>query len=203
MKFLLNVGKRRKHFFIKTHEEDSTLIKQNENAVDTVNYEINMLFDQEKDLVRSPCFYWPDLGHKDSEELLKSKADGTFLVRKSSHPTYKYAVTYKRDGVVASARIQFCSETLLYSFNFANMYLPREYTIRELVASVAGHGIPMRREDGTTEAFSNMQLESPLHRTVSLMEHCKVCILENYPNNEDIDELGRVLPKSLIKYLKE
>ena len=203
MKFLLNVRKRTKDFFIKTHEQNSTLKERNEYTVDTVSYQINIQYEQEKDLMRSPCFYWPHLNHVDSEGLLKSEADGTFLVRKSSHPKYKYAVTYKRDGIVASARIQFCSDTLLYSFNLANRYLPREYTIRELVTSVAGQGIAMRKEDGKTDMISTMQLEFPLHRTMSLMEHCKARILENYPKNEDIDKLGQALPKSLITYLKK
>ena len=174
-----------------------------ESGMDTIEDKLKVMHDPEKDLLQAPCFYWPELNRKESEKLIENKADGTFLVRKSSQSGYKYALTYKIDGTVANVRIQFCSETSLYSFNFASKYLPKTHTIRELVGAVSGENIKTRSEDPRLDKTSTMRLEFPVFRTMSLMEQCKSRILERYPDSEDIDELGSVLPKSLILYLKQ
>ena len=204
-KFWHSVGRRTKHIFVKKREWNSSAREKEteENVYVVVKDKLKMIRDPEKDLLRSPCFYWPDLDSKTSANLLKHKADGSFIVRKSSHPEYKYAVTYKRDGKVASARIQFCRQKSLYSFNFASMYLPKTHTIRQLVIAVSGQSIAMRREDDKTESATSMRLDFPLHRPLSLMELCKARILDGYQNTEDIDELGYRLPKCLIVYLKQ
>ena len=199
MKFLRKVAG--KKYFVKNHERKSSTKEKDD--IDKGKEKQNMTYDPEKDLLRHPCFYWPDLNQKDSEELIQSKANGTFLVRKSSHSEHRYTVAYKRNGIVASARIQFCKEKSLYSFNFASKDLPKTRTIRELLTSVAGQGIITKKEDCKTQTASTMRLEFPLYRSLSLMEQCKARVLEFYPSITDVDQLGHVLPKSLLIDLKQ
>jgi len=190
-----------KKCFVKSHERK--LSTKEKDGIDKGDEKENMKYDPEKDLLRHPCFYWPELNQKEGEELIKNKANGTFLLRKSSHSEHIYTVTYKRNGSVACARIQFCKEKSLYSFNFASKDLPKTHTIRELITSVAGQGITTKKEDCKTQTASAMRLEFPVYRTLSLMEQCKARILESYPSITDVDQLEHVLPKSLIIDLKQ
>lgn len=162
-----------------------------------------MMHDPERDLLRPPCFYWPDLDSSSSAKLIKNKPDGVYIVRKSSHPEFRYTVTYKRAGRVASTRIQYNEESKLYSFNFASDYLPKKCTIRELLDAVAGQSIRMRREDSEVEVTFDMTLHAPVCRTLTLMEQCREKLLQLNPSQADIDGMERVLPKGLIQYLRE
>lgn len=77
------------------------------------------------------------------------------------------------------------------------------HTIRELLKAVAGQNIAMRREGDLSKVATNMRLEVPMYRPMSLMEQCKARVLESCQHNENIDELEDLLPKYLIQYLKK
>ena len=155
--------------------------------------------DPEVELLKAPCFYWPDADRVLSAQVLKNEKDGTFLVRKSSHPSHKYTLTYKRDGRVASARVQYCAETALYSLDLTNSKLPRRESIRELISELTGRSFTMR-DNENKEKTSSMNLQFPLYRVPSLKEQCKMVVMESTKNIEDLrDEL----PQELIQFLGE
>ena len=203
MKFWQNIGKRAKYHFAKQREQNSSTKEKEDCVISIISMKLEMMHDPERDLLRSPCFYWPDLDSSSSAKLIKNKPDGVYIVRKSSHPEFRYTVTYKRAGRVASTRIQYNEESKLYSFNFASDYLPKKCTIRELLDAVAGQSIRMRREDSEVEVTFDMTLHAPVCRTLTLMEQCREKLLQLNPSQADIDGMERVLPKGLIQYLRE
>ena len=155
--------------------------------------------DPEVALLKAPCFYWPDADRVRSAQVLKNEKDGTFLVRKSSHPSHKYTLTYKREGRVASARVQYCAETALYSLDLTNSKLPRRESIRELISELTGKSVTMR-DNENKEKTSSMSLQFPFCRVPSLKEQCKVAVMERTKN---IDDLRDQLPQELIQFLGE
>lgn len=199
MKLLQNVRRAIKRRFIKANDHKQVQHKDAEE-----NYVIfnDRLFrrppDPEAELLKAPCFYWPESDRVLSAQVLKNEKDGTFLVRKSSHPNHKYTLTYKREGSVASARVQYCEETALYSLDLTNSKLPRRESIRELIGELTGKSVMMWDYE-KKERISSMSLQFPLYRVPSLKEQCKLVVMERTKN---IDDLRDQLPHELVKYLR-
>ena len=160
------------------------------------------LLNQEEDLLKSPCFYWPDVDSVESITLLENSRNGTFLVRKSSHPAHKYTLTYNRKGKVASVRLQYCSKTARYCLNFSNTDFPRKDSIRELIDTMVGQSIAMKLENDPDEKHSCMKLEHPLYRVTSLKEQCRARVITSFSMAERIELVENELPMELIEYLR-
>ncbi|XP_065052283.1 cytokine-inducible SH2-containing protein-like [Rhopilema esculentum] len=207
--FIVEVSRKIKCCFTQQQESsfkapstNATKNKYNKKGCAAPRDKMTNLLNQEEDLLKSPCFYWPDVDSKESITLLENARDGTFLVRKSSHPAHKYTLTYNRKGKVASVRLQYCSKTAMYCLNFSNTDFPRKASIRELIDALVGQSISMKLENDPAEKHSCMKLEHPLYRVTSLKEQCRARVITSFSAAERIELVENELPMELIEYLR-
>ena len=157
---------------------------------------------------RSSClctttWYWPDVAKRDLGPLLDNKPEGTFMVRRSSHKNFRYALTYKRGGEIASMRIQYDKDLKLYSLDLNDDSQPKAESLHVLVELLMLRsnicGLTVRREPLGTVAEVPLKLCKPLKRDITLKDHCKRAILQNNSKGDKIEDLD--LPSDLKEFL--
>ena len=169
--------------------------------VSSMDIEITTCACEAIDSVDLPSYYW-DVDRLESYRLLEDKEDGAFLIRNSSHPSHKFAISYKRNGTVASMLVEY--KQGLYSIGFTNPGLPARTSldglIQALMAHSKDHSLVMKTGD-CRDDIPRLKLAFPLYRVKTLKEHCKRVLMESLPNCTELSEFQ--LPCNLIDFIKE
>ncbi len=162
-------------------------------------------FIEDKYVLSTVSWYWPELSAMCAEKTLHEKPDGTFLVRKSSTSGFMFTVTYKIEGKVGNLRVQ--CQNGVFCLSFLDPSQPREPTIQGLIeklnklTSKDTFACGLKRELNGVTTVVPLKFERPLKRNVTLQDHCRRSIMRQLDDPEDVRKLD--LTENMKEFLLE
>lgn len=183
------------------HAEEQHL----KECVDVNNNNVEKDLIEDKYMLSTISWYWPELSGVPAERILYKEADGTFLVRKSSTPGYMFTVTYKIEGKVGNLRVQ-CRNGL-FCLSFHDPLQPREPTLKGLIEKLyqlttkESFICGLKRELNGVTTSVPLKLERPLKRNITLQDHCRKAIMRRMNDPQDVLQLD--LTTNMKQFLLE
>ena len=159
-------------------------------------------FAEDKYVLSTVPWYWPDISCQTANEIIKVCSDGTFLVRRSETAGFMFSLTYIIGGRVGNIRVH--CKSGLFSLNFDDCTQPREPTLQLLVQRLMEAKSPeyttiLYRVAGDRKLAIPFKLESSLQRNISLMDHCRKVIMRTVDKPEDVWQFD--IPESVKAFL--
>ncbi|XP_065051967.1 suppressor of cytokine signaling 3-like [Rhopilema esculentum] len=194
--------------WIKKLRRCSIRTRKDEHQNKAVSYKCEnnaIRFIEDKYVLSTVAWYWPDIDGYSAARLLHGHKNGTFLVRKSSMAGFMFTLTYIIDNKVGNLRVH-CKNGL-FSLCFHDLLQPREPTLQMLVEKLVAFSsngsfiCGLRRETDGKSTNVPLKLETPLRRNVSLQDLCRKTIMRSLCNANDVSEFD--LPASIKDFLLE
>lgn len=204
MKFLTRKSKKLSFKFWKK-DRSAIKITEYESCVDCNTINNKQTFLEDKYVLSTVSWYWPKLTGYRAEEMLTGRANGTFLVRRSSTAGYMFTVTYIIQGKVGNLRVQ-CKNGL-FCLLFQDHLQPREPTLQKLitrlmdVSSKESFLCGLKRVKDGVSSNVPLVLDKTVGRDISLREHCRRVIMRAVTDPGDVLQFD--IPESLKVFLLE
>lgn len=175
------------------------------------------------ELLNQCDYYYGSLSWIDAAHLLKQTKVGTFLVRDSEHHSYLYALSVQTRRGPTSCRIEYLNGRFkLDSSEELADKMPRFSNITDLIdhyvqltknlpRKIAGKELSPVWLDMDEENSLDVpvQIYKPLYKNVQRLTHlCRLTVMRmqrdpSIPCHRTTDELNRIMPTNIVKYLKE
>ena len=206
MKFLTRKSRKLSlKFWKKDCNRNSVKNTEYESCVECKTNNSKQTFLEDKYVLSTVSWYWPKLSGYQAEELLAGRANGTFLVRRSSTAGYMFTVTYIIQGKVGNLRVQ-CKNGL-FCLLFQDNLQPREPTLQKLItrlmeiSSKESFLCGLKRVKDGVSSNVPLVLDKTVGRDVSLREHCRRVIMRAVTDPGDVLQFD--IPDSLKVFLLE